>query len=97
MPFVTVADIKAHLNITEDTDDALLGDKIEAAEAWVASFTGADFTDAETFPDGPPAPVKEAIRKFVADLYECRESNRDGIAAPYGVAELLAPYRGWAF
>ena len=96
MTFLSVADAKAHLNITDDTDDDLITAKIEAAEAWASAFTGSDFTDAEAFPDGAPAPVLEAIRKLVADLYENRESS-DEIAAPFGVADLLAPYRKWTF
>lgn len=96
MTILSAADAKAHLNITDDTDDDLIAAKIEAAEAWVSAFTGSDFADEEAFPDGAPAPVVEAIRKLVADLYEHRESSAE-IAAPFGVADLLAPYRKWAF
>lgn len=97
MTIITLADAKAHLNITDETDDTMIAEKIGAAEAWVADFTGEDFLDEEAFPDGAPAPVKEAIRKFVADLYENREASLAGIAAPFGVADLLAPYRRWTF
>jgi hypothetical protein len=96
MTLLTVADAKAHLNITDDTDDDLIAAKIEAAETWVAAFTGSDFADDEAFPDGAPAPVMEALRKLVADLYEHRESS-DEISAPFGIADLLAPYRKWTF
>jgi uncharacterized phage protein (predicted DNA packaging) len=96
LSLVTVADAKAHLNIVDDADDELIAAKIEAAESWVAAFTGSDFADDEAFPDGAPAPVLEAIRKLVADLYEHRESS-DETGAPFGVADLLAPYRKWTF
>jgi len=39
---IDVADLKAHLNITTDSDDALLADKIAAAEGWIAAYTGED-------------------------------------------------------
>ena len=74
MTITSVDDAKAHLNITTDADDALLVDKIAAAEAWVAAFLDADFADEEEFPDGViPAPIAEAIRQLTAHLYENRE------------------------
>jgi uncharacterized phage protein (predicted DNA packaging) len=90
---LSVADLKAHLNITTDADDALLQDKIDAAEGWIAAYCGEPFTDA-------PAPVQEATRQLAAHLYENREASLIGVSAqqlPFGTLDLLAPYRAWAF
>jgi hypothetical protein len=95
MGWITVADLKAHLNVTTDTDDALLTDKIAAAEAWIAACTGADI-DA----DAVPEPLKEAARQLAGHLYENREASLVGITAqelPFGLIDLVAPYREWAF
>lgn len=99
MSLVTVADLRAHLNLDSENDDALLADKIAAATGWVSSYCGvADFTDAEAFPDGAPELVKEAVRRLAAQFYEDREGmGAEGIASTSGVTSLLAPYRRWCF
>lgn len=97
MSALTLADAKAHLNVTFDTDDTLISAKIEAAEAWIAQWTG-DFTT--TFPNGVPEPILEATRQLTAGWYENREAAIDGQHAyvvPFGVSDLIAPYRQWAF
>ncbi|MEG3805349.1 head-tail connector protein [Aerococcus mictus] len=43
---VTVDNLKAHLNLTSDADDALLADKLAAALEWVAKYTGIPSDDA---------------------------------------------------
>jgi hypothetical protein len=93
---IDVTDLKAHLNVTTDADDALLAEKIEAAESWIAAFTGADWPPA----DPVPAALKEAIRQLAAHLYENREASLIGITAtelPFGLLDLLAPYRAFVF
>jgi uncharacterized phage protein (predicted DNA packaging) len=95
MAVLTVVDLKAHLNLTTDTDDALLESKIAAVQEWIGKFTGCDL-DADEI----PAPVKEAARQLAAHLYENREASLVGVAAqqlPFGVLDLLTPYREWAF
>lgn len=96
MPVIAVSDLKAHLNVTTEADDTLIGDKIAAAEGWIAAFTGADWP-----PTDPVAePLKEAIRQLAAHLYENREASLVGVTAqtlPFGLLDLLAPYRAWAF
>ena len=96
MSVIQVDDLKAHLNVTTDTDDALLAEKIEAAESWVAAFTGADWPPT----DPVPGALKEAIRQLAAHLYENREASLVGITAtelPFGLLDLLAPYRAFVF
>lgn len=47
-----------------------------------------------------PAPIREAILKLTAFLLEFKEltvSDEQVKALPYGVDELLMPYREWNF
>lgn len=93
----TLSDLKAHLNITVDTDDGLLTGKLAAAIAWVTDFCGLTIDD-----DNPmPAPCNQAALMLAASLYENREQVvSDGItpkAVPFGIYELITPYRQWSF
>ncbi|WP_375763078.1 head-tail connector protein [Bradyrhizobium sp. Pha-3] len=92
---ITLDQAKAHLNITTDLDDALIQGKLDAAKAWVGSYTASD-ADADT----APAPVREAVLMLTANLYENREASLVGVTAqalPFGLLDLLAPYRAFAF
>jgi Phage gp6-like head-tail connector protein len=92
---IDLANIKAHLNVTTDADDALIAEKLTAAAEWVAKFTGIP-TDATDM----PAPVNEGVRLLTAHLYENREASLVGVTAqslPFGLVDLLGPYREWAF
>lgn len=100
MAIISIEDIKAHLNIVGADDDALLTGKIAAAEGWLAKFIGHELDDTIAFPDGTPAPLAEAVRQLVGHLYENREASLVGISAevlPFGVFELVAPYREYVF
>lgn len=100
MSIVTVADAKQHMNVTIADDDALIGAKIEAAEAWIAKFIGIALDDATTFPDGTPEPLLEAVRQLTAHLYEHREATLVGITmsdVSPGLFDLIAPYREYVF
>ncbi|WP_439374940.1 head-tail connector protein [Bradyrhizobium sp. DASA03120] len=95
MAAVTLADLKAHLNLTTDQDDQLLTGKLEAASVWVAAYTGAD-----PGLDATPAAINEAILQIAAGLYENRESSLVGATAqqlPFSALDLLAPYRAFSF
>lgn len=81
MSAVTVEEVKVHLRITDTANDALLQQKLEAAEDHVACYVGASYDD-------PPPAVREAILQATAWFY-------DGTPADLG--GLLAPYREWAF
>jgi hypothetical protein len=92
---IDLAAAKAHLNVTIDADDALISDKLAAAKAFVAAYTGGP-VDA----DDTPAPVKEAVLQLTANLYENREASLVGVTAqqlPFGFLDLLANYRAFAF
>ncbi len=102
MTVVSVADVKAHMNVTVADDDALIGDKIAAAEAWIGTFIGSPLDDATAFPDGAPEPLKEAVRQLVAHLYENREATLVGntltsMDVSPGLFDLIGPYREYVF
>lgn len=94
---ITVEDLKAHLNLPLDStaDDAVLSAYIEAASVWIASFTGGPADDV-----GAPAPLKQAARQLAGHLFENREATLVGVTSerlPFGVMDLIMPYREWGF
>ena len=95
MSVIQLDDMKAHLNVTFDTDDVLIQGKIDAAEDFISSFYDG------TWPPAMPAPgLLEAIRQLGAHLYENREASLIGVTSqelPFGLMDLLTPYRAWAF
>ena len=93
MSTVTLPDIKAHLRLEADdtSEDQLLQDKLDAAEAWVGAYIGMRVED---FADPVPAPVLEAIRQLAARAYEDREGDTD---VPLDALRLLSPFRSWTF
>lgn len=96
MTIVTTAELKAHSNLSDDESDALLTQKIAAAEDWCAGYIGAALVDLDPFPAG----IREAILRVAADLYENREATvigSSGSTLPFGVTDLLAPHRTWSF
>jgi hypothetical protein len=100
MSIVSLATAKAHLNVTVDEDDALIQGKIDAAEAHIANLLG--FTLASGFgsSSGVPEDVREAILQLTGHFYENREASLVGVSAeevPFGVWQLIAPYREYVF
>lgn len=96
MSIISIEDIKAHLNVTTDADDALLSGKIAVAESYVDRFLPTPLAELETVPE----PLKEAVRQLAGHLYENREASLVGITAeeiPFGFWELISPYREWCF
>lgn len=84
MPTIELEEVKRHLRITDTTNDALLGQKLEAAEEHVAGFIGGPLVV-----DGKvPAGIREAVLQQTANLFD---------GTPVDLGGLLAPYRSWAF
>lgn len=84
MNAVTIEEVKAHLRITNNDDDALLRLKLDAAEAHVTDYIGVPLVV-----DGKvPAPVREAVLQATAWFFDGTPADLNG---------LLAPYRAWAF
>ena len=83
MTTTSLALLKAQLNFDHDYDDALLAHKLAVAEEWIGNFTGTPFAD-----HGPiPASLTEAALQRES-ASEVRLS-----AVPFGVLELISPYR----
>lgn len=104
MSIVSVADLKAHANITVEDDDALLQSYIDAAEEWVGKFTGKAL--ASYAADNPsasvPEPLKHAVKMLAAHLYANREATIVGQTLTItdvspGIYDLMNPYRAWVF
>lgn len=97
MTIVTVDDLRVHLSMQEDEEtDAVLEQKIGAAEDWVAGYIGQALADLDPL----PAVVTEAVLRLAAELYENREASLVGVSAeilPFGVTDLLTPIRKWVF
>ena len=96
MSIISVADVKAHCNITLADDDVLIAAKIDAAEEWIGAFIGTPLAEFDPVPE----PIQEAVRQLVAHLYENREATLVGVTmadVSPGLFDLLAPYRAWCF
>ena len=80
--------LKSQLNLDHDLDDDLLAHKLDAAEIWIGHHTGTAFVAGD-------AVLTEAALQLAAYWYEQRESASDVTMrpVPFGVFELLAPYR----
>lgn len=66
---VTVAELKAHLRIQHDEEDALLESLLRQAQAAAQDFCRADF-DANA-----PEPVRLAVLLMASHFYEYRDSS----------------------
>lgn len=103
MNVITVEDLQAHLNLPEGQDSDLLASKIASAETQINSFLEkkfADYYDDASQANSVPEPLKEAVRQLAAHYYEQREAVLIGASAaivPWGVVDLIQPYRAWAF
>jgi len=89
MTTTPLALLKAQLNLEHDLDDALLTHKLAVAEEWVVNHTG------KPFAEPVPASLTEAALQLAAYWYVSREAATDMrlTAVPFGVLELIAPYR----
>ncbi|OAI26953.1 hypothetical protein A1351_14010 [Methylosinus sp. R-45379] len=90
---ISIDDLKAHLNITDTTDDALLTKLIERATDFTETFVG-------TLGDTPSPSLLQAITVLAAFYYENREAAIIGSTphdAPFGFWDLVTPHRQWAF
>lgn len=87
MSIITLEEVKQHLRIEGNLDDALLMQKIGAAEGYVESFIGT----IDEIGDFVPDTIKEAILSMVSYYYD---GNSD---AKERALELILPYRKWGF
>lgn len=92
--YVSVEEIKRHLNIDYEEDDLYLQDLIEAAEDAIERFIQQPFSDVAV--DGMlPASLKHAIRLMVGGFYANREPAAFATASeiPYNLHFLIIQFR----
>lgn len=92
--YITVEDLKKHLNVDHSEDDAYIGELSEVAEDAVAEYLNRPISDFVT--DGKlKASVRHAIRLLVGTWYASRESVAFASPSvlPDGVYALLMPLR----
>jgi hypothetical protein len=90
MSITNLSLLTSQLSLDGTGDRTLLTHKLNAAEAWIESYTGTPL------PDPMPAPLTEAALQLAAYWYQQREAVSFGVsmqAVPFGIRELLSPYR----
>ena len=94
---VTVEQLRQQLNLDTDMeDDTFLAGKISAAESWIEAFIGEPLADIDPLPGAIP----EAVLQLAAHLFANREAVIVGVSAsqmPFGVIDLIRPWRAWEF
>lgn len=93
--YITIEDLKKHLNVDHSEDDVYIEELAEVAEDAVAEYLNRPLTD---FVDGEgvlKASIRHAIRLLVGTWYASRESVAFATpsALPDGVYHLLMPLR----
>lgn len=97
---LTSAVLKAQLNITSTTDDALLTRLLSAAIYHAEKDLGYALDDEEVLPDGIPGDVEHAVLMLAAHWYENREAVAAGYtlqAVPIGYRDIIANNRTYSF
>ncbi len=87
MSVVTLDEVKEHLRILDDADNALLARLIDVAEEFVEGFAGPLSGTADEVPAG----LKQAILLAVEAEFSASDDARSRAMAA------LLPYRQWAF
>lgn len=93
-PLLTL--LKQHANITHADDDALLQHYLNAAEGWIADYIGHPLAQLTPL----PAQLTQATLLLAAYWYEQREAGAFNVsinAIPFGVIDLVQPFRQWNF
>lgn len=94
--YVTIEEIKQHLYIDFEADDALLADMIQAAEEIIEKYLNTTYEALLNENGALPYPIKQAIKIMVGNLYANRESvsfNAYPSKIPYSYEYLLQPYK----
>ncbi|RTL96150.1 phage gp6-like head-tail connector protein [Ancylobacter aquaticus] len=92
---VSLADLKAHLRVDTDDEDAVVSGMLEASrrhiEAWVGPL--------DVFESGVPDDLKEAMKMHAGLLYESREAASTDAPdlVPLGYYDLIGPWQERVF
>ena len=109
MPAATLDQLKAQVSLTDDVgalDDAILAQKLAAAEDYVGRFLGFTLASAaeadpprEGFEEGVPPALVQAVLMLAAHWYEQHEAAAEASfhEIPFGVAEIVREFRSWSF
>ena len=93
--YITVEDLKKHLNVDHSEDDDYISELLEVAEDAVATFLNRPLSDFVDDAGNLKAAVRHAIRLYVGTWYANRESVAFASPSilPDGVYALLMPLR----
>jgi len=103
MAIATLADLKAELAFAADlgdADDAMMGDKLSAAQNHIERMLGYKIEDqfgAGAGQEPVPASIKQAVIGLAAHWYESRGAVGREAEAPYWIEDVISTYRGWTF
>lgn len=92
---VSLDALKSHVRVDYGDDDADLGAKLEAARRHIEAYVG----PLDDFENGVPAEIVEAVKQLAAHFYATREAAQEESLSviPFGVFDLIGPYRKWEF
>jgi hypothetical protein len=93
--------VRVHLNISESDSPGLVL-KVLAAEDFIGKFIGKELSAFDPISENRPIPdaITMAVFMLAGHLWENREATLVGISAeqvPFGVLDLIAPYREYVF
>ncbi|MCM2504096.1 head-tail connector protein [Aureimonas altamirensis] len=90
---VSTDELKQHLAIEGDEDDAMLTAIIGEAMSWIENYTGLESLPVE---ETPPA-LNRAVKTLAAHFYQQRGDSFEPLSIPADVFGLCAPYKEFAF
>lgn len=91
---VTLAALKGHLRVDHADDDVGLTSMLEAARRHIEAYVGPldEFEEV-------PADIVEAMKQLASQFYDERGTATEEARSviPFGVYDLIGPYRKWEF
>ena len=102
MLLVSVEDLKKHLNVDHNEDDAYIGDLAQVAQDAIATYLQRPIEDFIISIDGDVVEIKPAIRHSIRLLVGQWYANREPVAfanaqeIPFGLNALLVPLKNFA-
>lgn len=91
------ADLRAHLHVDDCPEENVQLNRMQlAAEGWIEAYVGKPLAEFDPL----PAAIRMAVLMLAGHFYENREASLVGVTAgevPFGVRDLVAPYRAWEF